>query len=177
MERLSSAKRVYAVVLNVEASNDGRNKRGFLSPSLEAQVELLENNLAKCNLSVNEIEYIEAHGTGTPVGDDIEIRALAEVYGKNRDRPLLVGSIKTNLGHSEGASGLCSIAKVITIFQTRLIPASLHLIEHKSSFQKLIPKYIEPITKNTIYNGGIIGVNSFGMGGTNYHILLSKFYF
>ena len=173
MERLSCAKRVYAVVLNIETNNDGRQKRSFLSPSKNAHVELLERNLRKCNLSTNDIEYFEAHGTGTPVGDDIEIRALAEVYSKNRDRPLLVGSVKTNIGHTEATSGLCSIAKIITIFQSGWIPASLHYNKPKMEFKDLIPKVIEPVTRNTKYNGGIVGVNLIGAGGTNYHILLS----
>ena len=174
IQRLSCAKRVYARVLNVEANNDGRDKRTFLSPSKAAQIELFSNSLKKCNLSSNDVVYVEAHGTGTPVGDDIEIRALAEAYGKGRDRPLLVGSVKTNLGHTEATSGLCSIAKVIVMFERGWIPAMLHYEKHMEKFNNIIPNLIEPITVNTNYNDGVVGVNVYGMGGTNVHILLGE---
>ena len=172
VQRLSSAKRVYGKVLNVVANNDGGAKKNYLITSQKGQVELFKKNLEECKLSPNDIVYVEAHGPGTSVGDDIEIRSLAEVYGKERDGPLLVGSVKTNLGHTDATAGLCSIAKVILMFETGWIPASLNFNQHKKSLDAIIPRIIEPVINNTEYNGGVVAINMFGIGGTNIQILL-----
>ena len=169
---MSCAKRIYAKVLNIEANNDGKIKRSFLSTSEQGQIKLYEKNMRISNLTPNDIEYVEAHGAG--IGDNIEIKALAETYGKYRFRPLLVGSVKTNLGHTEATSGFCALAKVITIFQTNIIPASLYYNKSKLEIYSIIPNIIMPVMENSKYNGGVVAINMFGLGGTNVQILLSS---
>ena len=88
--------------------------------------------------------------------------------------PLLLGAVKSNLGHSEGSSGLCSIGKVVVMFENKCIPANLHFQEAKPEIEVITKKILEPILKNTPFKGGIVGVNSFGVGGVNSHALLKS---
>ena len=112
---------------------------------------------------------------GTSVGDKCEIDGIAHVYGHQRVSPLLVGSIKTNLGHSEAAAALTSLAKILIIFQTKIIPANLHLVNLAKKFEKYVPKYLKPVTSNTIFERGYVALNSFGVGGANFHLILEPF--
>ena len=109
------------------------------------------------------------------MGDQCELKAIADVYGHIRMSPLLVGSIKTNLGHTEAAAALTSIAKILIIFQANIIPANLHLVKLNEKYEKFVPKYLKPVTKNTIYEPGYAAVNSFGVGGANAHIILKPY--
>jgi len=113
LQRLKNAKRVYATIVNVNANSDGYKEQGITFPSSEMQIKLLEEVYEECNISPATLDYVEAHGTGTYVGDPEELYSLNQVFCKNRKTPLLIGSVKSNMGHTEPASGLCQIAKVI----------------------------------------------------------------
>ena len=119
LQKTSEAKRIYATVVGVSVNTDGYKDKGITYPSHEVQSLLMEATLKEANVNPNSVSYVEAHGTGTPAGDQCEMRAIAEAYCKHRDldKPLLVGSVKTNLGHSEAASTLTSIAKVLIAFE------------------------------------------------------------
>ena len=120
------------------------------------------------------VNYIEAHGTGTPVGDPQEVHGIVDVLCNGRDAPLLIGGVKTNMGHSEPASGLCSLAKVLIAFERKCIPANLHFNNPRLDIEPLAKGQIKPVIENTPYPGGIAALNSFGFGGVNVHAILKS---
>ena len=131
LKRLSDARadgdRVLAVVRATGINQDGRSN-GITAPNGPAQESLLRQTLARSGLSPADIDYVEAHGTGTTLGDPIEVRALASVYGdRPTERPLRIGSVKTNMGHLEASAGIAGFIKVVLALQAREIPPHLHL--------------------------------------------------
>ncbi|KAH7644723.1 fatty acid synthase-like protein 3 [Dermatophagoides farinae] len=169
--RKSQAKRIYATVLHAKTNTDGFKTIGLFAPFWLRQRNLMIETFQEAGVLPEEIDYFESHGTGTNVGDPQETKAVSEAYCKNRKDKLLMGAVKSNMGHTEGASGLCSLAKAIIIFEYKLIPANLHYNEPRPEIESL-HKTIEPVVKNQQFNGQIIGVNSFGVGGVNAHALL-----
>jgi fatty acid synthase len=128
LQKAENAKRIYTSVVAVKTNTDGYKERGVTYPSAQIQEKLLHEIYNEAEVDPREVSYVEAHGTGTPAGDPQEILSLSRVFGKERttDHPLLIGSVKSNMGHSEGASGLCAIAKIITMLRHGVIPANLH---------------------------------------------------
>lgn len=116
LQRAKDAKRIYATVVHAKKNNDGYKEQGISYPSKKMQIILLEELYKECGVSPELVEYIEAHGTGTKVGDPEEVNAIDKVFCKDRKVPLKIGSVKSNLGHSEPASGMCAIAKVLNTF-------------------------------------------------------------
>ena len=124
LQRGSVARRNYATVVHVGTNTDGYKDGGVTYPSAAMQEELLQETYAEAGVHPDQVMYIEAHGTGTAVSDPQEVLALSKVFRTGtRTRPLLIGSVKSNMGHAEGASGVCGIAKLLTILQTGSIPA------------------------------------------------------
>ena len=121
-----------------------------------------------------DVSYVEAHGTGTKAGDPQEAQAVADILCDGRDGPLLIGGVKSNMGHSEPASGLCSLAKVLIAFEKKCIPANLHFSNPNPEIEPLVKGQIKPVVENTPYDGGIAAVNSFGFGGVNVHVILKS---
>ena len=138
------------------------------------QRNLMIETYQEAGIDPHKVKFFEAHGTGTSIGDPQEAKAIAEAYCNERDGPLLVGAVKSNCGHSEGSSGLCSVAKVVFAFEKQMIPANLNFEEAKGEIECVINGTIVPIIKNTSFEGGIVGVNSFGVGGVNAHALLKS---
>ncbi|VVC87707.1 unnamed protein product [Leptidea sinapis] len=126
LQRRSAARRVYAAVRAARTNTDGHKEQGITFPSGDVQRRLAEETFADARLRPQDVSYVEAHGTGTKVGDPQEVNAIAEFFCRERETPLLVGSVKSNMGHSEPASGLCSIAKVVVAMERGCIPANLH---------------------------------------------------
>lgn len=112
LQKAKAAKRIYAEVVYTKSNCDGYKEQGITFPSSPIQKMLLEDFYRECKLSPTILSYLEAHGTGTSVGDPEEINAINEVFCKGRDTPLRIGSVKSNMGHTEPVSGLCSVAKV-----------------------------------------------------------------
>ncbi|MFN3717070.1 MAG: acyltransferase domain-containing protein, partial [Thiobacillus sp.] len=156
---------------------DGARKTGITIPSRDGQVELMRKVLATTGLSAQDVDFIEAHGTGTQVGDPIETAAIGEVYGRGRETPLPIGSIKANLGHMEAASGMAGLVKAILALQYRALPPQLHLdipnphIDFARLNLQPVTEY-RPLVKTTPL---VAGVNSFGFGGANAHVLLQEY--
>nr|XP_027194954.1 fatty acid synthase-like [Dermatophagoides pteronyssinus] len=169
--RRSQAKRIYATILHAKTNTDGFKTIGLFAPFWLRQRNLMIETFQEAGVLPEEIDYFESHGTGTNVGDPQETKAVSEAYCKNRKDKLLMGAVKSNMGHTEGASGLCSVAKAIIIFEHKLIPANLHYNEPRPEIESL-HRTIEPVVQNQLFNGKIIGVNSFGVGGVNAHALL-----
>ncbi len=176
-QAISDGNRVLALVVATGINSDGR-KSGLTVPSSEAQAALLQDVYARAGIEPNEIDYIEAHGTGTAVGDPIETHALGEAIGKRRplDRPLPIGSVKSNMGHLEAASGVAGLVKAVHCLQQRALPATIHF----STPNPNIPFdqwNLQPVAMPvSLRKAGrvVIGVNSFGFGGANAHAALES---
>lgn len=182
LKRLSSAlaagDRVYAVIRGSAVNQDGRS-HGLTAPNGPSQRQLIGQALERAGVAPAEIGYVEAHGTGTPLGDPIELRALAEALsvGRSPADPVLVGSVKTNIGHTIAAAGVAGLIKTVLALHHRRIPRSLHL----STPSPHIPWDALPVrvaTEAVPWPSGpkrrVAGVSSFGMSGTNAHVVVEE---
>ncbi len=169
---------MYAVVRGSAVNHDGRSN-GLTAPSREAQSAVLRAAYRRAGIAPGEVDYIEAHGTGTPLGDPIEAAALAAVVGDGRpeERPCRIGSVKTNVGHLEAAAGIAGVIKVALALDRGEIPASLHFREPN----RHIPFDSLPIQVQTNLSpwpdrgrARLAGVSAFGFGGTNAHAVLES---
>ncbi|QFU90240.1 non-ribosomal peptide synthetase/type I polyketide synthase [Amycolatopsis sp. YIM 10] len=178
LKTLSAARRdgdrVLAVLRGSAVNQDGRSN-GLTAPSGAAQQEVIREALREAGLTPADIGYVEAHGTGTPLGDPIETRALTAVLGENRTEPFLLGSVKTNIGHTEAAAGIAGLIKVVLMLRHRRVPAHLHLRERNTEIATG-PFEIPVSTRDwTPHNGPLTaGVSSFGFGGTNAHVIVTE---
>ncbi|TWS18774.1 type I polyketide synthase [Tsukamurella asaccharolytica] len=169
--------RIYATVLGTAVSQDGRTN-GITVPNGDSQKLAIEAALASAGIAAGTVDYVEAHGTGTPVGDPIEANAIGEAYraGRPADRPLVIGSVKTNLGHLEAAAGVVGFIKSALALGHRRVPRHLHL-ETLNPAIDLDDLRIRIATEPTaLRSDGPLraGVNSFGFGGTNAHAILES---
>jgi acyl transferase domain-containing protein/acyl carrier protein/2-polyprenyl-3-methyl-5-hydroxy-6-metoxy-1,4-benzoquinol methylase len=169
---------IYAVILGSAVNQDGQTN-GITVPNGESQEAAVEEACLKAGILPEQIQYVEAHGTGTPVGDPIEVNALGNVLGKNR--PLgdycAVGSVKTNIGHLESASGIAGLIKLALALKHAQIPPSLHFQtpNPKIPFDSLrlrVPTALE--TWPNDLGTRFAGINSFGFGGTNAHLVVAE---
>lgn len=170
---------ILAVIHGSAINHDGASA-GLTVPNGMAQEQLIRQALQSANLTPDAITYIEAHGTGTPLGDPIEIQALGRVFGK-RNEPLWVGSFKTNIGHPESAAGVAGIIKVVLSLQHQIIPPHLHFQTPNPhiAWDELpiqIPTTCTPWLPSTTDApaGRLAGVSSFGISGTNAHVIVGE---
>lgn len=147
---------------------------GITYPSGEIQEALLTEFYDDLQMDPTSLTYVEAHSTGTVVGDPEECKALDNVFCRNRTIPLLVGSVKSNIGHTESTSGACSVAKVIITFQNGQIPPNIHFEQVRPSVPALTAKRMIVCDKITPFKGDKIAINSFGFGGANGNIEFSN---
>ncbi|TCR02724.1 type I polyketide synthase [Neorhizobium sp. JUb45] len=179
LKRLEDAIRdgdaVQAIIEGSAANNDGAERGNFTQPSVSGQKRVLREALALSGLDPAEIGYIEAHGTGTPIGDPIEMEAIRAVYGAG-NTPCLIGSVKANVGHLNAAAGLAGLIKAIRVVQTGRVPATLNfgaanpLLELDGSRFAICDRLTDLPTAATY----TAAVSSFGFGGTNVHVVLSS---
>jgi len=169
---------ILAVVAHSAVNTDGR-KSGLTVPSPTAQASLLRTAYAEAGIEASDIDYLEAHGTGTAVGDPIETRALGDALGQHRPRnqPLLIGSVKGNVGHLEAASGVAGLIKALYALRERVVPAHIGMETPNPNipFDEL---NLEVATANRPLKASgrlIVGVNSFGFGGANAHVILESY--
>lgn len=172
---------IHAVILASGTNADGGRKTGLTIPSSQGQIELMRSVLERSGISADAVDYIEAHGTGTAIGDPIETLAIGSVYGQARpkSRPLPIGSIKSNLGHLEPASGMAGLAKALLVLMHGEVPPSLHLSTRnpKIDFAELNLSPVSESLKLACEPARplVVGVNSFGFGGANAHVLLQTY--
>ncbi len=168
---------IHAVIINTGINSDGRTN-GITLPSTDGQASLLQNVYDQAGVSPNDLDYLEAHGTGTAVGDPLEAGALAKVLGKPRKKPLPIGSAKTNLGHLETASGMAGLLKVVLSLKNRAIPPSLHFdnpnphIDFEGDKLSVVTAFTELDESEKPL---LMGVNSFGFGGANAHVIVEEY--
>ncbi|KAF6790728.1 polyketide synthase [Colletotrichum sojae] len=166
---------VHAVIRETAVNQDGKTPT-ITSPSSEAQEELIRVCYQRAGLDPSKTPYVEAHMTGTPTGDPIEASAISRVFSKGRavDNPVLVGSIKTNLGHLEASSGLAGVIKAIMMLKNGVIPPSLNYQEANPKIDMEALRVRVPLTSQEWPKGAArrISVNNYGYGGTNCHVII-----
>lgn len=166
--------KIYAVIRATATNQDGRTN-GITVPSQPAQEALIRQACQSAEILPGEISYVEAHGTGTAVGDPIEAAALGASLRDNRNYPCLIGSVKTNLGHLEAASGIASLIKVALVLRHKTIPPSLHFKKPNPiiDFKALKLRVVEKLEDFPTHSWPLLaGINSFGFGGANVHVIL-----
>jgi acyl transferase domain-containing protein/acyl carrier protein len=168
---------VYAVIRGSATNSDGRTN-GLIAPSGRAQEVVVNEAFRRAGLPASAVQYIEAHGTGTSIGDAIEANALGAALAEGRPEGsrCLVGSVKTNIGHLEAAAGVAGLIKVALSLQHREIPASLNYTEPNPhiGFDRLPLEVVQKLTPWPAGSRAIAGVSSFGFGGTNAHVVLTE---
>ena len=168
---------IKGIILNTGVNSDGKTN-GLPMPNEEAQCDLLNQIYNQINFDRNDLSYIEAHGTGTKIGDPIEVSAISRALAVNRKTPLLIGSIKSNIGHLEPAAGLTGLVKAILCIKHKKIPPTIHcdILNSDIKFDKANIEVVRSIYN--IENSCreiVIGVNSFGFGGTNAHVVVAEY--
>ncbi len=181
LRRLEDALRdrdnIYAVIRGSAVNNDGSQKAGYLAPSVDGQARAAAEALAVAGVEPSTVSYIEAHGTGTPVGDPIELAALAQAYGGAVRGSCGIGSLKTNIGHLDTAAGVASLIKVSLALRHGLIPASLNFSRPNSRFDMAATPFHVVDRPRPWTRGGAprrAAVNSLGVGGTNAHVIVEE---
>ena len=170
---------IHAVILGSAVNNDGGRKVGYLAPSVEGQSEVIAEALGVAGVTADTISYVETHGTGTTVGDPIEIKGLTQAFQETTSAKgyCAIGSLKSNVGHLDAAAGVAGLIKSVLALEHRRLPASLHfrtpnpLIDFRNS-----PFYVNTSLADWKSNGAPrrAGVTSLGIGGTNAHVVLEE---
>ncbi|MFI9815100.1 type I polyketide synthase [Saccharothrix variisporea] len=176
-DALADRDRIHAVILASAVNNDGAGKVGFTAPSVDGQAAAVRAALELADVDPATIGYVEAHGTGTPVGDPIEVRALAKAFAVDETGFCLLGSVKTNIGHTDAAAGVIGFIKAVLALDHELVPGTVHfrspnpMLELSSTPFRVSadavawPRSAQPRRA---------GVNSLGIGGTNAHVVLEE---
>ncbi|KAM6473364.1 fatty acid synthase isoform 2-T2 [Liasis olivaceus] len=172
LTKKSIAKRIYATIVHSGTNTDGFKEQGVTFPSGWMQQQLVSSLYKESGVNPEEVEYIEAHGTGTKVGDPQELNGIVNVFCQSDRPPLLIGSTKSNMGHPEPASGLAALAKVVLSFEYGVWAPNLHYNTPNPDIPALQDGRLQVVTKPTPIKGHLAGINSFGFGGSNAHIIL-----
>jgi amino acid adenylation domain-containing protein len=161
---------VHAVIRGSAINNDGARKVGFTAPSVAGQADVIAEALAVAEVEPEDVTYVETHGTGTPLGDTIELTALSSVFGDGG--PCAIGSVKTNLGHLDAAAGVVGLIKTVLALRARELPPTLHLTTpHPLADGRFhVNTRVAPWEADTLR----AGVSSFGIGGTNAHVVVEE---
>ncbi len=170
---------ILGTIIGTGVNSDGRTM-GLSMPNVEAQAALLGSVYRRCGIAPEEVFYVEAHGTGTSVGDPIECESIGRVLGASRKdgSRLRIGSIKSNIGHLEPASGIAGLTKALLALRHRTIPANLHFNTPNPRIlfdEWKLDVVAAPVALPERAEGVVLGVNSFGFGGTNAHVVLREY--
>lgn len=177
-EAIADRDHIYAVIKGSAINNDGDEKVGYTASSVNRQSEVIQNAHVMAEVKPSSIQYIETHGTGTKLGDPVEMRALIKAFaGVEEEFTCAVGSVKTNVGHLITAAGIISLIKTVLCLQNKTLVPSLNF--HKANSNINFEEscfYVNTETKEWHTNGGVrrAGVSSFGIGGTNVHLIIEE---
>ncbi len=184
LRRLADAIRdgdtIHAVIKGSAINNDGSQKVGFLAPSVDGQAAVIEEALRLADVAPDEVQYVECHGTATPVGDPIEVAALTQAYrsaGTERNGYCAIGTVKSNIGHLDTAAGVAGLIKTVQALKHKEIPASLHYTAPNPSIDfERSPFFVNASRRAWETAGGPrrAGVSALGAGGTNAHVILEE---
>jgi len=176
-DAITDGDKIHAIIRGSAINNDGALKIGYTAPSIEGQAQAIEEALDIAGIDPETVTYIETHGTGTPLGDPIEIAALTKAYRSKTQRKgfCAIGSVKTNIGHLSTAAGIAGLIKTVLALKNKLLPPSLHFEQPngKINFENS-PFYVNRKLSDWRPNGAPrrAGVSSFGIGGTNAHLII-----
>lgn len=184
LKRLADARRagdhIFAVIRGSAVNHDGASN-GLTAPNGRAQEAMLRQAVANAGVHPTQIQYVETHGTGTVLGDPIEVQALVNVLGPGRTTPLMLGSVKTNIGHLSAAAGIAAFIKVVLALQEGMIPPNLHFTTPNPHIPWTATELIIPTTPTAwpaAAGSGkgrrLAGVSSFGLTGTNVHLIVEE---
>ncbi|KAF5302952.1 hypothetical protein FQA39_LY02132 [Lamprigera yunnana] len=174
LQKLKEAKRIYSEILNIITNCDGHKSESITYPSKEGILEVFRNAYNQIDIDPALVAYVECHATGTTACSAEEISAIEEVFLQNRKTPLMIGTVKSNIGHCEGVSGLCSLIKVLLALENGRMPPC----RNSTSLRKDIAafhngKLFIPTDPISMPNENlIVGINNFGFGGTNCHLVI-----
>ncbi|WP_157251721.1 type I polyketide synthase [Nonomuraea typhae] len=167
---LANGRRIRAVIRGSAANQDGRSN-GLTAPSRNAQVDVITRAHVAARVHADDVDYVEAHGSGTQLGDAIELSALHDVFGRRpAERPLRVGAIKTNIGHTQAAAGVAGLIKTVLILENGVIPPNLNMDRPATAIHE--DGTIRPVTEALETAPRLAGVSSFGLSGSNAHVVL-----
>lgn len=177
-EAIKDGDHIYGIIKGSAINNDGNRKLGYMSPSIDGQIECARKALIMSKVESDSISYIEAHGTGTKLGDPVELKALEQAYRLPSGKKCAIGSVKSNVGHLDVASGVAGLIKVLLSLDQKKIPASINFKKGNENidFNKS-PFYINDTLKSwkqTDENPLRAAISAFGIGGTNAHIILEE---
>merc|ERR1719171_1413474 len=181
LKRLSDAQRdgdeIHAVIRATAVNQDGRSS-SLTAPNGPSQQEVIRTALQEAQIQPAEVDYVECHGTGTALGDPIEVGALKAVLsqGRRAEDPVVLGAVKSNIGHLEGAAGVAGLIKAVLALQHRKVPPNLHFTELNphidvEGFPCVFPTEVVPLKEGKKL---VAGLSSFGFGGTNAHVILEE---
>ncbi|WP_342379791.1 amino acid adenylation domain-containing protein [Myxococcus stipitatus] len=178
-DALASGDPVLAVIRGTAVNQDGRSA-SLTAPNGLAQEAVIRQALEVAGLEGRDVDYVECHGTGTSLGDPIEVEALKNVLGERRDKPVVLGAIKSNIGHLEGAAGIAGLIKTVEVLRQREAPGNVHFktLNPKidlQGFAAVIPNTSVPLGRQGDRKPLVAGVSSFGFGGTNAHVVLESY--
>ncbi|MDB4473550.1 SDR family NAD(P)-dependent oxidoreductase [Opitutaceae bacterium] len=178
-DAIKDGDRIYAVVRGSATNNDGGDKAGYTAPSAQGEYRVMRDAIARAGVHAETITYVEGHGTGTPLGDPIEIDALSRAFRDHTDLKQFcaVGSVKTNIGHMQIASGIAGLMKTALAVKHAQLPGTLHFQRANPQIDfEASPFFVSARTQSWETNGTPrrAGVNSLGIGGSNVHVILEE---
>jgi phthiocerol/phenolphthiocerol synthesis type-I polyketide synthase E len=178
-DAIADGDHIHAVLRGSAVTNDGGMKAGFTAPGVDGQAAAVTMAQAVAGVKPTDIGYVEAHGTGTPVGDPIEVRALSKAFGSRDayDEPCVLGSVKTNIGHTDAAAGVAGLIKAVLAFEHELIPATLHYEQPHPDLNLQASGFAVSDEARPWPRGYVprrAAVHSLGIGGTNAHVILEE---
>ncbi|QMU75420.1 LLM class flavin-dependent oxidoreductase [Streptacidiphilus sp. PB12-B1b] len=176
---LADGDTVHAVILGTAVNNDGRSKVGFTAPSVAGQVDVVRQALHRAGAAPATISYVEAHGTGTPLGDPVELQALAQALGADRgpEERCAVGSVKANIGHLDTCAGMAGLIKAVLMLQHAELVPTINLDRHNPELDLAGGRFFIPTALRPWPSGSgprRAGVSALGVGGTNAHVVLEE---
>lgn len=175
-DALNDGDHIYSIIRSSSVNNDGNQKVGYTAPSIIGQYECIKTAHRIAEIDYKSISYIETHGTGTKLGDPVEIEALNKAFNYDTSHHCAIGSLKSNMGHLDTAAGVASLIKVALSLKNKMIPPSLHFKNANPEINfKSGPFYVNSELKEWISEKPLLaGVSSFGLGGTNVHLILEE---